>query len=362
MPNYSVMLLMLEWNSELKTILTLTMPFKFNKNAVFVIAEIGGNHEGDFEYAQRLLKQAANSGADAAKFQVYSGDKLVSRIADPERNKHFDRFALTIDQYEQLAQMAKDLEIMFMASIWDRESLARLDRYIAVHKIGSGDFNAYELVEAIIRTGKPIIQSCGLATIEEIEDYVDFVKSIDPDYIEQRKLCLLQCTVMYPIPDEQANLNAMRLIADRTHLPVGYSDHTLGTYAAEIAVAMGAQVIEMHFTDEREGKTFRDHQLSVTQHEMQQFVTQVDKIKTLQGSYDKQLMPIEIENNHPVFFRRAIYPLVDLAVGEQLARNNVTSLRPNKGIDARDYFNVLGKTLKVAKKAHEPIFWNDLES
>jgi len=333
----------------------------FNDNAVFVIAEIGGNHEGDFEYAKRLLKLASESGANAIKFQIYRGDKIVSKVEDPGRNEHFKRFELSIDQYIELAKMARDFEIVFMASIWDREALELLDPYITIHKIGSGDFNAYEMVEASVRTGKPIIQSCGLATIEEIDDYVKYIKSLDPSYIAERKLCLLQCTTMYPIPDCDANLNAMLLIKERTGLPVGYSDHTIGTYASEIAVAMGAQVIELHFTDDREGKQFRDHKLSVTRDEMGEFISKVKKIKELQGVREKKLMPSEVEHNYLVSFRRAVYPANDLPAGSILNRDNVISLRPNVGIDGKDYFKVLGRRLKASKKAYEHLSWNELE-
>jgi len=333
----------------------------FDEKSVFVIAEIGGNHEGDFEYAKRLLKFAWESGANAVKFQVYRGDKLVSKVEDPDSNQHLKRFELSLDQYIELARMARDLGTLFMASIWDREALEFLDPYVTVHKIGSGDFNAYEMVEAAVRTGKPIIQSCGLAAIEQVEKYVEYIKSLDPSYITERKLCLMQCTVMYPIPDRDANLNAMTLIKERTGLPVGYSDHTIGTYASEIAVAMGAQVIEMHFTDDREGKEFRDHRLSVTRDEMREFISKIEKIKELQGAYEKKVMRSEIENKHLVSFRRAVYPAQDLPAGSVLTRDNIISLRPNVGIDGRDYFEVLGKELKVSKKAYERLSWDELE-
>jgi N,N'-diacetyllegionaminate synthase len=333
----------------------------FSPDRVFVIAEIGGNHEGDFEYAKRLLELAAQSGADAAKFQVYSGDTIVSRIEDPDRNRHFKRFELSIEQYIELAQLAQELGILFMASVWNRYALELLAPYTTIHKIGSGDLTAYEMVEAAVRTGKPIIQSCGLATIEEIEEYVSYVDALDPAYRMEGKLCLLQCTVMYPIPDHQTNLNAMRLIQDRTGLPVGYSDHTIGTYAAQIAVAMGASVIEMHFTDEREGKTFRDHKLSVTRDEMRDFIAQIQKIREIQGAYEKRPMAAEIDNNHLYSFRRAVYPAHELPAGTLLTEADIISLRPNVGIDGRDYFKVIGKRLKEDKQAFEHLNWDDLE-
>lgn len=334
---------------------------RFDEGGVFVIAEIGGNHEGDFAVARHLLELAATSGADAVKFQVYTPDTLVNREQSRERHRHFRGFALSLKQYKELAVMAGVLGVQFMASIWNRGLLAELDPFVAVHKIGSGDFNAYEIVEATVRTGKPIIQSCGLASMDDVEAYVRFVESLDPSYISDGKLCLMQCTVAYPSTDREANLAAMLQMSDRTGLPVGYSDHTFGTYAAEIAVAMGAQVIELHFTDDRAGKTFRDHEISVTRDEMRGFAQRVRKIKELQGSYEKKLTSIELATDHLVSFRRGVYPARDLEAGTVLERADLTSLRPNVGIDGREYFEVLGRRLKVDKKALERLDWDDLE-
>lgn len=333
----------------------------FERDKVFVIAEIGGNHEGDFEYAKRLLQLASKSGADAAKFQVYTADTLANKLETPARYQHFKKFELPYKRYIELAEMAKELGIMFMASIWNREALEVLNPYISIHKIGSGDFNNYEMIEATIRTGKPIVLSCGITTIEDIEHVVGYIRSLDGSYIKDEKLCLLQCTAMYPIPDCEANLNSMALIKERTGLPVGYSDHTVGTYACEIAVAMGAQVIEKHFTDQRQGKEFRDHKISMTPDEMREFIKRIRKIKELQGGYDKHVMPSEIESGHVVSFRRAVYPCKNLRAGTVLKREDIISLRPNVGIDGKDYFKVLGKRLKVDKKAYERLSWDDLE-
>lgn len=332
----------------------------FARDSVLVIAEIGGNHEGNFESAKSLLKLASESGASAAKFQIYTANELVNIVESPSSHQHFKRFELTYDQYIELAETAKKLGIMFMASIWNREALEILDPYIAVHKIGSGDLTSHEMIEATVRTGKPIILSCGLATIDEIENVVGYIQSLDSSYVEEEKLCLLQCTSMYPIPDADANLNSMALIRERTGLPVGYSDHTLGTYACEIAVAMGAQVIEKHFTDQRERRDFRDHRISNTPDEMRDFVAKARRIKELQGVYEKRVMPSEIESGHLVSFRRAVYPRKDLTAGMVLKRDDIISLRPNKGIDGRNYFSVLGKTLKHDKKAYERLSWDDL--
>jgi N-acetylneuraminate synthase/N,N'-diacetyllegionaminate synthase len=336
-------------------------PTVFGGDDVLVIAEIGGNHEGSFDKAKELVELAAAAGAGAVKLQIYSGDTLVSRAVDPERNRHFQRFALSMDQYLELAELTRSLGVMFMASVWDRRALEVMAPLMPIFKIGSGDLTAYELVEAVVGTGKPIIQSCGLATIDEIAEYVELVRSLDASYLEEPKLCLLQCTVMYPIPDHEANLNAMCRMGERFGLPVGYSDHTVGTLAAELAVAMGARVIELHFTDTREGKSFRDHQVSVTREELAGFLARVGKIKELQGSPAKQPTAAELEAGHLRSFRRALYAARDLESGTRLSSDDVISLRPNVGIDGRRYREVLGRRLRVAKREHEPLEWDELE-
>ncbi len=141
------------------------MSYFNGKNNVYLIAEIGGNHEGDFEYAKKLTKLAAESGADAVKFQIYTGDSLVNAKYDPDRNEHFKKFELTKQQYIDLAKLCDELEITFMASVWDMNALNYIDSYIPIYKVGSGDLTAYNLIKKIVLTGKPIILSTGLATL-----------------------------------------------------------------------------------------------------------------------------------------------------------------------------------------------------
>lgn len=333
----------------------------FVEDDVFVIAEIGGNHEGRHDEAVRLVNLACEAAVHAVKLQIYSAEGLVSRVESPDRHQHFKKFSLETDDYLELAQIVTKRGVLFMASLWDRRAVKVFDPLIAVHKIGSGDLNAYELIEAIVETGKPIIMSCGLADLDQILQTVGFIQSIDPTYVSARKLCLLQCGAMYPLPSSEAHLNAMGYIRDKTGLPVGYSDHTIGTEACEIAVAMGACVIEKHFTDSRENKTFRDHQVSLTRDEFREMVDTFGRIKRLQGEYGKSVTLSETEAGHMTSFRRAVYPAIDLPSGAVLTRENVVSLRPNVGIDGRSYFKVLGRRLKVAKSAHQRLAWEDLE-
>jgi N,N'-diacetyllegionaminate synthase len=264
-------------------------PLQSRKNPVFYIAEIGGNHGGDFEYAKKLTNLAIESGADAVKFQFYTGDTLVSHIESRDRNLHFKKFELTDEQNISLMQMVRSAGVMPMASVWDEKMLAWADSYLPIHKVGSGDLTCYPMLSALVKTEKPIILSTGLSSLSEVTDAVAYIEKCNPSYISQRKLALLQCTSSYPTPDEDANINAMLTMRDEFSLPVGYSDHTLGTDAIEVAVSLGAEIIEKHFTDTRDGQTFRDHHVSLTRDEVQRTLQKMSRIIKLKGNGKKNL-------------------------------------------------------------------------
>jgi N,N'-diacetyllegionaminate synthase len=330
------------------------------KYGPLLIAEIGGNHEGDFDYAMRLAELAVRSDSDYIKFQLYTGDTLVSEQESPDRNKHFKKFQLTKEQYFQLADYCKTNGKNFLASVWDVDMLDWIDPYLPLYKIGSGDLTAYPVLEAIAKRNKPIIISTGLATEEEVLQTVNFLQKQNKRYTSPDQLAILQCTSMYPIPLQDANLAVMLSLRKATGLTVGYSDHTEGSKALEVAFAMGAQILEFHFTDDRTNKTFRDHKVSLTAAEVHQLQAAIADIRALQGSAEKR--PLAVEGDHVVSFRRAVYPKYDLPVGTLLNSENLTVLRPNHGIDAREYDKVLGKKLKEAVKRHQKLTWNLFEN
>ncbi|MDF9798019.1 N,N'-diacetyllegionaminate synthase [Catalinimonas alkaloidigena] len=333
-------------------------PWK-GKYGPLLIAEIGGNHEGNFEYALKLTDLAIASGADYIKYQMYSGDSLVSKMEGAQRNAHFKKFELSQEQFIILANKCKAANVGFMASVWNPDYLSWIDEHMSIYKIGSGDLTAYSVIREIAKTGKPMILSTGLATLQEVLETVAFIQSLDDRYKEANYLSVLQCTSMYPIPFEDANLSVMNLLRQVTQLPVGYSDHTEGSRALEIAVAMGAEILEFHFTDEREGKTFRDHKVSLTKDEVLTLGQKIKDIRSLQGHYLKR--PLEVEGDHRISFRRAVYPAHDLIAGTVIKAEDLVSLRPNHGIDARDFDKVIGRKLKTEVQAHQKLDWNLFE-
>ena len=263
-------------------------PMIKNDGSVYVIAEIGGNHEGNFEYAIELCLDAIKAGADAVKFQIYTGETLVNKKLDPDRVEHFNKFSLSSNQYQELASICQKNNVDFIASIWTEEDIEEFESRMPFFKVGSGDLTAYPILARIVKTKKPILLSTGLASIEEIQSTVDFIHRLDPIYQKKNMLGILQCTAMYPIPDTDANLSTITKF--KTLFPnalIGYSDHTVGTYAAEIAVALGAQILELHFTDQKENRSFRDHQVSFTSPEIVELKKRLQIISDLLGDGDK---------------------------------------------------------------------------
>lgn len=335
-------------------------PFE-GKLGPLLIAEIGGNHEGDFEYAKRLTQLAIDANVDYIKFQLYTGDTLVSKVESADRNKHFKKFELSIEQHIELAKKVTNAGIGYMASVWDSSMMKAIDQYITIYKVGSGDLTAYPILKSITSFRKPIILSTGLASEIEVVDAINYLQSLDKMYINPTNLAVLQCTSMYPITFSDANLAVMKRYKELTGLTVGYSDHTVGITAIEYAFAMGAEVLEFHFTDSREGKAFRDHKVSLTPEEVKILQSRIVAINELKGSSEKKPLPVEIENGHDISFRRAVYLNRDIKAGEQIKESDITVLRPLHGIDARDFEKIIGKKVRADIRSFEKLNWDMFE-
>jgi N-acetylneuraminate synthase/N,N'-diacetyllegionaminate synthase len=250
--------------------------------------------------------------------------------------------------------------VKYTSSVWDLEAMSWIDPYISLYKIGSGDLTAYPVLKATAKLGKPMIISTGLSTEEEVLAAVRYIQQCNPIYKNKDMLAVLQCTSMYPINPSDAHLNVMARLKAQTNLTIGYSDHTEGRKALQYAVAMGAEVLEFHFTDNREGKVFRDHKVSLTPAEIQDLITEIKLIQQLQGNATKQPVQIEIENGHVESFRRACYPKQDITKGELFTEENLTVLRPAHGIDARNYEKILGKSAARYLRIHDKLNWEDI--
>ena len=272
------------------------------ENGPLLIAEIGGNHEGNFNYAKRLVKLAIATGVDAVKLQLYKGSSLVSPVESIDRYKHFNNFELSKNQHIQLAKICKKAGVDYLASVWDLEMLKWIDKYLKYYKIGSGDLTAYPIIENLTKREKPIILSTGLSNLREIKDTIEFIQKQNKIYKKKSHLAILQCTSSYPTLDEEVNLNVIRTIKKVTKLTAGYSHHNKGDLALLAAYLTGAEILEFHFTDSRKNKTFRDHKISLTPQETKILIKKIKKINKLLGNKDKK--PTFQFCNVPLLIRR----------------------------------------------------------
>ena len=332
-------------------------PF-IGKHGPLLIAEIGGNHEGDFDFALDLTHQAIDADVDIIKYQIYTGATLVNKKESPDRVEHFKIFELTQNNHVQLAELCIQNGIQYSASIWDESVLEWIDPFLKLYKIGSGDLTAFPLLKKIAEKGKPIILSTGLSSLEEIVESVNYIRSINPIYDLPEKLAILQCTSLYPNKDMDVNLNILKTLRKTFEYPIGYSDHTEGTLALRIAFSMGAKILEFHFTNSREGKTFRDHFVSLTGQEVKELIRDIKIINNLHGSNKKKPTEQEISTDHVRSFRRAVYPIRDLSSGDVITEKDLVILRPNHGIDARDFQKLIGKSINRDVKAFNTLDWS----
>ena len=222
-----------------------------------------------------------------------------------------------------------------------------LDPHLSFYKVGSGDLTATSLLQALAKRGKPIVLSTGLSTLDEVVEAVATIRAVDPRYHLPSELALLQCTSMYPTEPGEVNLRAMDTLGQATGAAIGYSHHCIDPLALLLAAARGASVLEFHFTDRREGQSFRDHAISLVADELATLIEQLARMQALLGDAGKAPTPGECGSGHVDSFRRAVYSRRALRAGERLQREDLVLLRPNHGVDARMLEAVVGRAVLV---------------
>lgn len=313
---------------------------------VLIIAEAGVNHNGSLETAKKMADVARECGADIVKFQTFRVRKLTSRFAQmAEYQKEnmgrtesqadmLDKLALTEDAFRELAAYCGQIGIQFLSTPFDTESMYFLNGLQNVWKIPSGEITNYPYLVEIAQTGKQIILSTGMATLEEVEAAVQVLQENGAGEIS-----LLHCTTEYPTPYEAVNLRAMLTLQERFHCAVGYSDHTQGIEVPIAAVAMGAQIIEKHFTLDRnmEGP---DHKASLEPSELAAMVHGIRHIEQALGDGRKE--PAACERKNMEIARKSIIANRDIRQGEMFTEENITTKRPGNGISPMRWKEVLG--------------------
>jgi sialic acid synthase SpsE len=319
---------------------------------VLVIAEIGNNHEGDFGRAQELVARAAAAGVQAVKFQTIVPERLVS-ATQAARIEQLRRYAFTYEQFGRLAEAARAAGVMFLSTPFDVESVRHLDPLVPAFKIASGDNDFVALLEAVAATAKPVLLSTGMAGVDEVRRACGTVEAVWRARGVAPGLVPLHCVSSYPTPAEAANLLAIPALARETGCTVGYSDHTLGIDAAVLSVALGARVIEKHFTLSKTQSEFRDHPLSADPGELAELVRRVRVAETMLGTGSKALQPVEEAVAKAA--RRSIVARRDLPQGHVVAREDLDWLRPGGGLAPGREDLLVGRPLRRAVAAGEMI-------
>jgi len=318
---------------------------------VFVIAEIGVNHEGDMAKALEMMELATDAGADAVKFQTFIPEHYIS-ASQPERLARVSSFCLSFDQFRQLATRAKELGVGFISTPLDFASLDLVAELSQVIKISSGDITYFPLLKKAAEIGKTIVLSTGLSTTSEIDRAVEILTE-DNQLRQENRLILLHCVAAYPVPEEQINLLSIPFLRERYNLPVGFSDHTLGILSCQAAVALGARVIEKHFTYQKENQAFHDHQLSAEPDEFREMIQGIRRVEAMLGQYEKK--PVEAELQFKSHVRRSLCAAHDFAAGNVLKKEDLSYLRPESAYPATAVEEVLGKRLLIGVKKGETI-------
>jgi N,N'-diacetyllegionaminate synthase len=324
----------------------------------FVIAEAGVNHNGQLAMALQLIEVAANAGADAVKFQTFHAEDLATTSADKAEyqkqttgagESQFEmvkRLELSSADFEQLKKRCDELGITFLSTPFDFQSIELLDQLdIPAFKISSGDLTNHPLLDAVGRIGKPVILSTGMSDLSEVAEAISVLRKSGTD-----KIVLLQCVTNYPADPSEVNLKAMKTMRDAFGVTAGYSDHTSGIDVALAAAALGASIIEKHFTLDR-NLPGPDHRASLEPAELSAMIKGIRKVESALGNGVKS--PSKSEAANALVARRSIVATRDISAGSVIARDALGLKRPGTGLPPKMLEQVVGHTARVDLKAGE---------
>ena len=352
---------------------------------VMVIAEAGVNHNGDLDMAKALIDAAADAGADVVKFQTFNAGLLVTKTAElaeyqqqatetaSSQYEMLKKLELSDQDHKALIAHCSSRGIAFLSTPFDHHSLCRLTQDCSVEqlKIGSGDMTNYPLVLEAARTGLPIIMSCGMATVAEIEialgalaygytggdapnpkAFRQILKDRDAHAILEKKVVLLHCTTAYPAPYDEISLRAMETLRNHFKIPVGFSDHSEGNSVSVAAAALGACVIEKHITLDR-NLPGPDHRASIEPDELAQLVRDIRIVTTALGTPEKLLTGSEKKNKRVA--RKSLHATAVIQVGGIFNAANLSIKRPETGLSPEHYWRLLGRTATRDYDVDDPI-------
>ncbi len=324
---------------------------------VAVIAEIGVNHEGNFDKALELVRLAAEAGADAVKFQSYAPERLTSSD-EPERLARVTRYALDVSAHHRLADEARNCGIAFFSSAITEDTVQLIASLAPAIKIASGDLDFEPVIRAAAASGRIVLLSTGTGTIDEVDRAVGWVRDEIGSAPLMDRLVLFQCVSAYPAPIEEAQTAVVTQYKSRYGIEVGYSNHVIGPEACYAAVALGASVLEVHFTDCKTGRMFRDHSLSFEPADLADLVAKVGRIRAAIGSSTKG--PQTSESASILAIRKGVVAARDIAEGTVLAREDLMFARPASEFPSAQIGQLPGKRLKRSLKRGQVIKRSDV--
>lgn len=329
-------------------------------NHVIIIAEAGVNHNGSIETAKKMIDAASDAGVDYVKFQTFNADKLVSTSAkkadyqkrnftqneDDSQLSMLQKLELSINDHYELIEYCKRRNVKFFSTAFDLDSIAFLDSLkLGLWKIPSGEITNYPYLKSIALKHEPVIISTGMCDMTDIRNAIDVLCQFG---LTKDKITILHCNTEYPTPFEDVNLSAMKTISEEFGVKVGYSDHTQGIEVPIAAVALGACIIEKHFTLDRhmEGP---DHKASLEPGELSEMVKAIRNIEKSVGSKEKKVSISEQKNL--TVARKSIVAAIEIVEGELFTEENLTVKRPGSGISPMLWESILGrKAIKDFKK------------
>ncbi|MFT5236734.1 MAG: N,N'-diacetyllegionaminate synthase [Flavobacteriaceae bacterium] len=341
----------------------------YNMDRVIIIAEAGVNHNGDINTAKLLIDAAAYAKVDYVKFQTFKADTIVSPSAkkaeyqskntgDSSQSQYemLKKLELSESDHDELMAYCELKDVQFLSSAFDVEGVSYLNNLgLNLFKVPSGEITNFPYLRAIAKTKKPIILSTGMASMGDIQSSIEVLSNFG---VKKEQLTILHCNTEYPTPMQDVNLHAMNSIKDQFGVQVGYSDHTLGIEVPIAAVALGAKVIEKHFTLDNT-LPGPDHKASLEPEALKEMVLAIRNIENaLLGDGVKQ--PSASEQKNIKIARKSIHLLKDLSAGTVISESDIIPLRPGDGISPMEWNTIIGKTVIRDLKKFEKLNWTDL--
>jgi N-acetylneuraminate synthase len=329
------------------------------RHPALIIAEIGSNFDGSLRKAKKLIDLAAVSGADSVKFQSFIAEKIICAAHFKKKQDFQSKWKKSVFEvykeaelprqwHRKLLEHCNQKKVIFLSAPYDYEAVDLLEKVgVSAFKIGSGEITNTEFLGYVASKKKPILLATGACTFMEVKEAVRTIRRNG-----NKKLALLQCTTNYPARFENANLLGMKTLEREFRLPVGYSDHCPGDILPIASIALGGKIIEKHFTDDRSGQG-PDHDFAM---DPESFSSMVKKIRNLEKAFGDGRIKVEpSEKTTKILQRRSIFASRDIGKGERFSRQNLTVLRPEKGILPNYLPKILGRKAKRKIRKWTPI-------